>query len=108
MNRWPSVRLCLALALVGGPAGVAVGLDGEPPARQGKGPVYRGQPLGHWIKGLKGKDLGARLEAVRVLSAQAGPEAKAAVPALVAVVTDPDAVFLHAFAAHALARVGPA
>src|SRR4051794_9393484 len=108
MNKCPVVSLCLALALVGGPGGVAVGPGAEPPARQGKEPVYRSQPLGHWSRGPRGRALGPRFGAGRAVSAPAGRAAGAGVPALVAGVAAPDAGFRHVFAPRARAGVGPA
>jgi HEAT repeat protein len=102
MRRGVGVCLCLGFVLAGGHFAAGQGGKGK---KAGE-PVYRGKALGEWIKALKGKDLLPRVEALNVL-VQAGPEARAAVPALIGVFRDSDATFLHPLAAVALARVGP-
>jgi HEAT repeat protein len=100
MCGWRVSCLVLALFLARPFPAVAAFADEEP--------VYRGKPLSQWIKALQDKDPLAKLEALNVLG-QAGPPARAAVPALIGVFRDKDAtfLFLHPLAAVALARIGP-
>src|SRR5262249_4310767 len=90
----------LAGLLLAGQGGGAQDKD-KPKKAPAKEPQFKGKPLSHWTKALKGKDVLARVEALNVLS-QAGPEAKAAVPALLGVFRDTDAPYLHPLAAVAL------
>jgi HEAT repeat protein len=93
--RWVMV-LCVGCALVSG--------VGRARAQQ---PTYQGKPLSQWIDALKGKDLLARVRALNVLLAEAGPEARPAVPALIGVFERKDESFLHPVAAVALSKIGP-
>src|SRR5262249_49846807 len=104
MKRARGVCLCLAVLLLAGQGGEAQDKD-KPKKAPTKEPQFKGKPLSHWTKALKGKDVLARVEALNVL-AQAGAEAKPAVPALIGVFRDADAPYLHPLAAVALARVG--
>jgi HEAT repeat protein len=69
-------------------------------------PTVNGKTVAAWVKVLERKEGLPRLQAINSLS-QAGPEARKAAPALVAVFRDKDATFLHPLAAVALARIGP-
>lgn len=68
--------------------------------------VVSGKRVGAWVKALEGKAVLTRVQAINALI-QAGPEARPAVPALLATFRDRDAAFLHPLAAVCLARIGP-
>ena len=73
---------------------------------QEKEPVYDGKPVSEWIARLKDEDDSVRLKAAMSLR-QLGPEAKAAVPALVECLKDSNAS-VRCESAFALQRIGPA
>lgn len=75
-------------------------------AAQDKEPVYDGKPVSEWVARLKDKDDKVRLKAAFSLR-QLGPEAKAAVPALLGILKDKN-VDVRREAAFALQRIGPA
>ena len=68
-------------------------------------PVVEGKAVGAWAKALAGKELLPRIRAVNALM-KAGPEARAAAPALIELFRDGDASFLHPLAAVTLSRMG--
>ena len=68
-------------------------------------PVVEGKAIGAWAKALAGKELLPRIRAVNALM-KAGPEARAAAPALIELFRDGDASFLHPLAAVTLSRMG--
>jgi HEAT repeat protein len=68
--------------------------------------VVQGKAVSAWVKDLQGKDLLPRVQAINALM-RAGPEARPAVPALLAVFGEKDASLLPPLAAAALSRVGP-
>ncbi len=70
-------------------------------------PRFKGKPTSHWITKLDEKKVESRREAVVAL-ATIGPEAKAAVPALIQAMDDDDSFNVRDFAVRALARLGPA
>ena len=76
------------------------------PKKAAREPLVSGKTVGAWVKDLQGKAILARVGAINALI-QAGPEARQAIPALVATFRDQEATFLHPLAAVALARIGP-
>jgi HEAT repeat protein len=68
-------------------------------------PVVDGKTISEWTKALAGKELLPRIRAVNALM-RAGPEARAAAPALIELFRDGDATFLHPLAAVTLSRMG--
>jgi HEAT repeats len=62
----------------------------EKPAPKSDEPLYSGKTLGDWIKALKDPSSRTRADAAATLT-HIGPEAKAAIPALVEVLKDTDA-----------------
>jgi HEAT repeat protein len=68
-------------------------------------PVVEGKAVGAWAKALADKELLPRIRAVNALM-KAGPEARAAAPALIELFRDADASFLHPLAAVTLSRMG--
>src|SRR5262249_34849999 len=98
MNRLTLGGLCLALVFAA--SGARAAQDKEPPQ-------FEGKPLAEWIKALKDKDVTVRFKAVQVLT-QAGPEARAAVRAVLAALSDKEVGGLFgALVPPALARIGP-
>jgi HEAT repeat protein len=67
--------------------------------------LYKGKPTSFWINQLKAKEVDGRREAVKALAA-IGPEAEAAVPALLEVLRDDDTA-VRTGALEALGRIGP-
>jgi hypothetical protein len=99
------ICLCLGLGLAGWhPA--AAKEEKLPAAEEKKEPVYRGKPLSYWIKALKDKDRMTRKEAIQALGG-IGPDAKAAVPALLGMVKEKD-LFLSSDALASLRKIGTA
>ncbi len=66
---------------------------------------YKGKPAGYWIKQLEAMEVASRKEAVEALAA-IGPDAKAAVPALLKALDD-NAAAVRVGAIVALGRIGP-
>jgi HEAT repeat protein len=96
---------CLALAvLLAGHGVTSAQKDKKPPAKE---PQFRGKTVKEWVKALQGKDLTERVRALNALG-EAGPEAKAAVPALIGMFRDKTVPFLHPIVAVRLAGIGPA
>jgi HEAT repeat protein len=93
--------LCLAVLLTGG-TGELSAQKKKPAPRDVQ---VRGKTVKEWIKALQAKELFKRVEAVNALR-EAGPDAKPAVKALLAVFLDRDATLLHPLAALALAAIG--
>src|SRR5262245_33190676 len=91
------VCLGLGLVLAGAPAALAA---------EKKEPVFRGKPLSYWMKALKDKDRAARKDAIQAV-AGIGPEAKAAVPALIGILKEKD-LLLSSEAGSALRKLGAA
>lgn len=67
--------------------------------------VVQGKAVGAWVKDLQGKELLPRVRAINALM-QAGPEAREAAPALLAVFAEKDVPLLQPLAAVALSRIG--
>lgn len=86
-------------------AGSAPLLAQKGKASKAKEAVVQGKAISEWIKSLTGKELLDRVRAINALL-QAGPEARSATPALLAVLADPDPGFLHPLAVVALSRIG--
>ena len=68
--------------------------------------VVEGKAISGWIKELQGKELLPRVRAINALM-QAGPEARSASTALLALLGDQEATLLHPLAIVALTRIGP-
>lgn len=78
------------------------------PAKSAKGTeptMVQGRAVPDWIKDLQAKELLPRIRALNALM-QAGPQARAAAPALLSLFAEPDASFLHPLAGVALSRIG--
>jgi HEAT repeat protein len=74
-------------------------------AREKPERIVSGKTITAWMKILQGKDLTLRVRAITALS-EAGPQAQAALPALVRLFRDKEPTLLHPLAAMALARIG--
>jgi HEAT repeat protein len=106
MNRRPLSCLALAAALFAASAGrVAADAVDDPAAAEGaREALVAGRPLAAWVKELNDADPAMRVRAARALGT-AGPDASAAVPALLRRRDDPDpGVRVEAVAA--VCRVG--
>jgi HEAT repeat protein len=68
-------------------------------------PTFQGRPLSHWLKQLEAPEVGARRDAIAALAAL-GPDAAAAVPALLKALDDDDTQVRRG-AITALGRIGP-
>jgi len=89
--------LILSLALAAGP-----GFAADPPADE---PVHGGKKLSEWVKQLEDKDPTARADAGRAIGIM-GPQAKAAVPALIKALKDPEPS-VRDWACYGLSNIGP-
>jgi HEAT repeat protein len=97
MNKFP-LSVALGLVLVTQTPTLA-------PAQEKKA-VYEGKTVGEWVQVLKSGGPAARQKALRALG-RIGPEAKAAVPALIATLRNKDALYFeHTGALSALGRIG--
>src|SRR5690348_5033963 len=81
-----TLGLVLVLALAAGAA------QAQP--NKGREPLVRGKTAAAWAKALESKQAVDRLQAINALR-DAGPEARKAAPALIAIFRDKDATFLH-------------
>src|SRR4051794_36454095 len=94
-----AVLLAVVAARAQGPADA-----GRPGPAQGEA-YYKGKPTSFWIKKLQDKDAAARREAVQALEA-IGPEAEAAVPALLQALQDEDTA-VRVGTLKAFGQIGP-
>ena len=98
----------LGLSLVLAIASSCLGVEQEPPGTSGNHkpePEYDGRSLSYWLAQSKEKGESSRRAAAHALG-QIGPEAKAAVPALMELLKDTDSE-LRWLAALALGQIGP-
>ena len=93
------MRVVVSICLIG----ILAGSSAAQPKKAE--PVVEGKTVGAWAKALAGKELLPRIRAVNALM-KAGPEARAAAPALIELFRDGDATFLHPLAAVTLSRMG--
>jgi HEAT repeat protein len=94
----------------------AIGVLAFPAAMAGHGPtalaqksqpVYQGKPLDELINELRQSQMERREAALKILKKEIGPEGRAAVPALIQALNDPNAG-MRDLAINCLASVGPA
>jgi HEAT repeat protein len=104
MRKQAVIGLSLVLVLLAGPPAWGQ-RDKKAKEDKSKAVVVAGKNIQQWIKALEGKEALARVQAINALI-QAGPEARLAVPALIAAFRDKDATFIHPLAAVALSRIG--